>query len=368
MILQLDRNQFGRCGSYRLVGFLRILRLRLIEVRLFRHDLGAEFTRDHRPDIAQGIGRQGHRVGSHVGDQALVASADVDAFVELLGNSHRALGREPKPASGFLLQGRGDERRLGASTSLALGDPRDFESSAGRIVDRPADFAGLRFVGDVELFNLVPVELDQIGRELLILGIAQVGLDGPVFARFEGLDLLLADDDHAQGRRLDPSSRQTATNLLPQQRREIEADQIIERPARLLRVYQRAGKAARLAHRLVDRALGDFGEDHALDGHFFLDAPLFQDLGNVPGNGLAFAVEVGRQINGIGLSGRGDDLVDVLFVAVDDVVVHGEIMLGVDRTFLGDQVTNMAVGGKNLEVLAQIFVDRGRFGRRLDNK
>ncbi len=64
---------------------------------------------------------------------------------------------------------------------------------------------------------------------------------------------VLALADHAQRRALHAAGRQTAAHLLPQQRRQVEADEIVERAARLLRVDQvdrtdRADCSTGLAH------------------------------------------------------------------------------------------------------------------------
>jgi hypothetical protein len=63
--------------------------------------------------------RQTGAVGSHIGDQTFLAVADVNAFIETLGDGHRALGAEAELGAGLLLQRRGDERRLGAAAVLA---------------------------------------------------------------------------------------------------------------------------------------------------------------------------------------------------------------------------------------------------------
>src|SRR5204863_7820102 len=66
-----------------------------------------------------GLLRQGHRVGTHVGDVA--------AFVEILGDRHGALGGEAELATCFLLQGRGTEggvRAAGVRLGLHLGEDR----------------------------------------------------------------------------------------------------------------------------------------------------------------------------------------------------------------------------------------------------
>ncbi len=75
---------------------------------------------------------------------------------------------------------------------------------------------------------------------------------------------------------------------------------------------------------------------------------LLEDLGDMPGNRLAFAIQVGGQIERVGL-GRGlGDRIDMLFVALDQFVGHGEAGIGIDRAFLGLQIAHMAVGGEHV--------------------
>ena len=120
-------------------------------------------------------------------------------------------------------------------------------------------------------------------------------------------------------------------------------------------------------HRIEDRVLGDRVEDDALDLLVFQDLLAAQDFQHVPGNRLALAVRIGRQ----------DDLVGALYGAGDvgqalgglgvDFPFHREIGVGIDRTVLGRQVADMAEGGENLIVSAEIFVDRLGLGRRFDD-
>jgi hypothetical protein len=58
----------------------------------------------------------------------------------------------------------------------------------------------------------------------------------------------------------------------------------------------------------------------------------------------------------------------VAFVAFDQLIAHREVALGVDGTFLRHQVTHMTIGSKDLEVLAEVFVDRLGFGGRFDDE
>ena len=41
-----------------------------------------------------------------------------------------------------------------------------------------------------------------------------------------------------------------------------------------------------------------------------------------------------------------------------------EIVLGIDCAFLGNEITHVAIGGQHLEILAEVFLDGLRLGRR----
>src|SRR5690606_6302325 len=233
--------------------------------------------------------------------------------------------------------------------------------------DARARVLGGLAVGDGELFDLLAVQLDQPRAEGL-RGVLTGGLDGPVLARLEGLDLLLALDDHAQRRRLHPPGRQPGLDLAPQHRRQVEADQVVERAPRLLGVDQLAGDVARLAHRFLDRARGDLGEHHPLQLLALEQAALAQDLRDVPADRLALAVRVGRQPDALGATRGLGDRLDVLFVLVDQLVAHPEAVVRIDRAFLRHQVADVAVRGQDLEVLAEVLVDRLGLGGRFDDE
>src|SRR5690606_26128071 len=65
--------------------------------------------------------------------------------------------------------------------------------------------------------------------------------------------------------------------------------------------------------------------------------------------------------------GLGDGI-DVPLVLVDQLVAHGEAALRVDGALLGHQVADVAVRGQDLEVLAEVLVDRLGLGGRLDDE
>ena len=73
-----------------------------------------------------GVVGNAEAVGSHVGDQADRAGAvDVDALVELLGDLHGLLAREPQPDDGLLLESAGLERGFGLVELFGLLDRGD---------------------------------------------------------------------------------------------------------------------------------------------------------------------------------------------------------------------------------------------------
>jgi hypothetical protein len=87
----------------------------------------------------------------------------------------------------------------------------------------------------------------------------------------------------------------------------------------------------------------------------------------VPGDGLALAVRVSRQIQGIGLLQQLGDGLNVLLVAVDDLVLHLEAVLRVHGAFLRHQVAHMAIGGDDLEIGSEILLDGLGLGGGFDD-
>src|SRR5581483_10127126 len=103
-----------------------------------------------------------------------------------------------------------------------------------RHLERTAlDFAlgalGALLVVEVELVELAAVEMGEAGLQRLFLGRAEYGIDRPVFAAIEDLDLGLALADQTQRHRLNAPGRAAARQLAPQHRRKREAHQIVER-------------------------------------------------------------------------------------------------------------------------------------------
>jgi hypothetical protein len=109
-------------GADGLVGFLRALVRRAVEVGLFGEVLGAELFFDERPGHVERFARQVGRVGTHVGDVA--------GLVQGLGDAHRALGAVGEAAGGGLLERAGDEGARGLAGRALLLDGADVERRA----------------------------------------------------------------------------------------------------------------------------------------------------------------------------------------------------------------------------------------------
>ena len=98
-----------------------------------------------------------------------------------------------------------------------------------------ADLHGLSTVPD---FGLLTVDLRQLDDEGVARGdkLPDSGPEHPVFFRVETLDLVLPFADQPQRDRLHAAGADTAPDLFPEQRADLETDQPVEHAARLLGV------------------------------------------------------------------------------------------------------------------------------------
>jgi hypothetical protein len=180
-----------------------------------------------------------------------------------------------------------------------------------------------RLVGDVEGLAVDPHELR--GEGLAGRG-REDRLDRPVLAGRERADLAFALDDETDGHRLDPTRGQAALDLPAQERAQRVADQAIDDAARLLGVHEIHVDLARVGECLADGRLGDLVEGDPL----LLVGGDVGGFRHVPGDGLAFAVEVGREEDRIRRLGRLRDLRDLLAAVLGDDVIGFEIVVDVD--------------------------------------
>ena len=200
-----------------------------------------------------------------------------------------------------------------------------------------------------------------------------------------------------------PPGRKPARYLRPQQGRKLEADDAVQETPRLLRVHLVLVDLARFLEGTGDGATGDFVEHHpAIARRIAAD-----HLAQMPGDGLAFAVAVGGEIDVAGAGRGGGEFPHHLFLAGDDLVVGGPAVVRVHAhathelgtgaagavcrlllrrqfarlralasTLLGVQLGGAAAGGQVAHVadarldhvvLAEIAVDGARLRRRFDD-
>jgi len=156
--------------------------------------------------------------------------------------------------------------------------------------------------------------------------------------------------------------------LAPEHGGEVEADEIVEGAAGEVGVDQFGIDLARVFHRGGHGVPGNRVEHDALDRDVLSERPaLLQRLDNVPGDGFAFAVRVGREDEGVGVFQGVRDVGNALGGFGIRLPHHLEIIVRIDRAILRGKVADMPIGGQDLIVLAQVLVDRFGLGGRLDD-
>ncbi len=374
------------CWADGLVGLLRVLDLLGVRARGVRHELGAESLGDGGAGGGERGLRQRRAVGSHVGDVALL--------VERLRGAHRLGRRQPQLAAGFLLEGRGHERRRGTTTvgagldrahrEVGVGQPAG-ERRRGPLVEQ-RDLAcrrGRQLAARVEVLaggDAEPVDRDERRGELGGVcgrrGRRERALQVPVARRGERHPLPFALDDDAGGDALHAASRQLRHDLLPQDRRHLVAVQPVQQAPGLLGVDEAAVELARLVDGPPDRLGGDLVEHHAAHRHRGVER-----LEEVPGDGLSFAVlircevELGgvlqvvlQPLDDVALLARHD--VERLEVVVDvDAEARPRLPLVGGGHFGGvaGQVADVSHRRLHDVVVAEVPRDRARFGWGLDD-
>ncbi len=124
--------------------------------------------------------------------------------------------------------------------------------------------------------------------------------DVPVFFGDETLDFRLAVTDETERHGLYAAGRARTRQLAPENRRKVEADEIVKRAAGEIGVHQRRVDVARIGHGIEHGLLGDGVEDDALDrlvaDHFLL----LQKVEHMPRNRFPLAIRVGCEKQAVG--------------------------------------------------------------------
>ena len=193
---------------------------------------------------------------------------------------------------------------------------------------------------------------------------------------------MLAIHDDLRGYGLHTTGAEALGHLLAQQVAQREPDHAVHGPAGFLAMHPAHVDVVDVREGLLDGLLGDLVEADA-PGAVRVELQL---VGNVPGNGLAFAVGVARQQHAVGPGGGIRQFVEDVLLAAELLLrlafgfaarVHevaqlpalGDLDAGhffLHRLVLaGGEVADVAVAGQHLEAVAQVLVDGLRFRGRL---
>ena len=103
----------------------------------------------------------------------------------------------------------------------------------------------------------------------------------------------------------------------------------------------------------------DFVELDALDILGFV----LDDFGDVPGDGLTFTVRVRREEDSVGLGGGFLQVLHDLFLALDDLILRGEVAGFVHADGARGEIADVADAGLHHVLAAQEFLDGLHLGR-----
>ena len=349
----------------RLVRLLRVFRRALVDARLRRQIAAAEFVSDQLPRRGDRLGSKRHPVGAHVRDEADGVAVEIDALIKPLRDLHCARRAKAELARCFLLQCRCREGRERIAPHFPVFDRGDIEPTRGENFVRGG--TRLCFAVEIEAVEFLAIDMRQFRREAVARFGLELDFDRPVFAGAKRLDLGFALADQTQRDRLHAPGRAAPRQFAPQHRRQGEADEIIERPARQIGIDQFAIDLARMTERVEDGVAGHLVEHDALDVDILQRAALLQHLAQMPRNRLAFAVGVGREKQFVGAAHRLGDRLHMFLGPAVDLPGHVEIIIRPHRAIFGRQVADMAVARHDLVVAAEIFIDRFGLGRRFDD-
>ena len=246
----------------------------------------------------------------------------------------------------------------------------DFELRVGEVEKRRVGGLAVAHV------RLLAVDARELGDELAVRGAALLRLDAheEVGLRLERLYLALALDEEPQRDRLDAARGERAVvgarDVLPEERRDLVADDAVEDPARLLRVDERHVDVARLCDGLENGVLRDLVVGDAVERLLAGDG--LEHFLEVPRDRLSFAVGIACEIDFARRLDGGLEFRDDLLLAFRDFVLRRErpalVARLVDpyRAVLLREIADVADGTLDRELRPEILAYRLRLGGRLD--
>ncbi len=245
--------------------------------------------------------------------------------------------------AGHLLEARGDERGEGP-LAVGLGldgadgevgvDQLGGEGRGGPFVEHDTVVTGeLALLGEVVAGGEAgAVDGDQLGAEGGALGRRVGGGEGalevPPAGGHERHDLPLTLDHQAGGDALHAAGGEAGVHLLPGDLGDVVAVEAVEQAPGLLGVHQPHVELAGVGEGLADRGGGDLVEHHAVHRDVALG---LQHLEQVPGDGLALAILISGEVEGVGVLEGPLQLTDERLLRVGHHVVGLEVVVGVDR-------------------------------------
>jgi hypothetical protein len=200
-------------------------------------------------------------------------------------------------------------------------------------------------------------------RGLLRLG-GEARVHAPVLEWDECLDLALAVDDQSEGHRLHTACGQgPPLQAFLEERRQLEPHQPVEDPPGLLGVHQIEVDPAGFLEGPLHRVARDLRERDPVRGTRV--GP--DGLGDVPCDGLAFAVEVGGEPQPGGALVRLPELGDDVLLGLEHLVLGLEVVVDLDAHAVLGEVPDVALAGRDRVVGAEVSLQGLRLGRRLDD-
>ncbi len=128
--------------------------------------------------------------------------------------------------------------------------------------------------GGIEILalgDLPPADGNQFGVKFLIAGVGEQAEQVPIRGLVECHPLSLALDNQADRGALHATGRKPRANFLPQQRRDLVAEEPIDDPPRLLGFNEVFVDLPGMRKRFLDRLFRDFVEHQPMHGHLWLE-------------------------------------------------------------------------------------------------